>query len=172
VQGDSTVYIGTQNPKLTSTFGTTVSTLNGRLSLNALFSYEGGYTTFNALGLRELATAATAPDATLEQQAIYQYSLKYQTYSSVGQTSPYLFQTISTLQLNSMSVNYTLPVSIARRFRGQALSVSLQGSNLWMHSNYRGKDPNVNAFTSGEGVADFGQIPQPRIWSLRVTLTN
>lgn len=172
VQGDSTVYVGTQNPKFTSTFGTTISTLNGRLSVNALFNYQSGYTTFNALGLRELATAAIAPDATLEQQAIYQYSQKYKTYTGNGQTSPYLFQTINTLQLNSMSVNYTLPVSIAHRLHGQALSVSLQGSNLWMHSNYLGKDPNVNTFTSGEGVADFGQVPLPRVWSLRVNLTN
>jgi hypothetical protein len=65
-----------------------------------------------------------------------------------------------------------LPPSFARAFRGQAMTVSVQGSNLWLHTNYQGKDPNVNATLRGEGVTDVGQVPLPRTWVLRVTLTN
>jgi hypothetical protein len=173
VRGDSTVYIGTQNPRYESTFGTTVAVLNGRLSATALFHYSNGLTLFNSLALQGLATAANAPDATLQQKAIYAYSQKFSSYNGpAGQVSPYLYQTVNTLQWNSASITYTVPDAIAHRLRAHALSLALQGSNLWMHTNYRGKDPNVNVYTSGEGVADFGQLPQPRVWALRVNLTN
>ena len=55
------------------------------------------------------------------------------------------------------------------------MSMALQGSNLALHSNYRGKDPNVNAFSTVSGVdetADLGQIPEPRTWWLKLTLGN
>jgi hypothetical protein len=104
------------------------------------------------------------------QQAILAASMVTSTNPTLG--SQYLYQTVNTLRWNSASLRYALPTSFARALRGQALSVSLQGSNLWLHTNYRGKDPNVNANLSGEGVSDFGQIPQPRTWVLRVNLTN
>jgi hypothetical protein len=50
------------------------------------------------------------------------------------------------------------------------MGVALQGSNLGFHTNYRGKDPDVNAYSGGNLSADAGQIPQPRTWTLRVTL--
>ena len=55
-------------------------------------------------------------------------------------------------------------------------SLALQGSNLGLHTNYRGKDPViVNAFstvTNGDETADTGQIPVPRTWWLKLTLGN
>ena len=52
------------------------------------------------------------------------------------------------------------------------MSLALQGSNLGLHTNYHGKDPDVNAYSNGNQTADTGQLPQPRVWSLRVTLGN
>jgi hypothetical protein len=79
-------------------------------------------------------------------------------------------QTVNMLRWTTLSVSYVLSPAIARFFRVSSMSVALQGSNLGLHTNYRGKDPNVNAFATGNSVADLGQLPQPRTWNLRVTL--
>ena len=51
------------------------------------------------------------------------------------------------------------------------MSFAVQGTNLGLFTNYRGKDPNVNAYGSGNGLADTGQLPQPRSWQVRVSAT-
>jgi hypothetical protein len=85
-----------------------------------------------------------------------------------------LYQTVDLWRWNSASISYLFPTSLARRVGSQSIRLSVQGSNLWLHSNYRGKDPNVNAKISGsgsEGLADVGQLPRPRtvVVSLRIS---
>jgi hypothetical protein len=79
-------------------------------------------------------------------------------------------QTVNMLRWTTLSINYVIAPKIARMFRVSSMSVALQGSNLGLHTNYHGKDPDVNAFATGNQIADTGQLPQPRTWSLRVTL--
>jgi hypothetical protein len=171
---DSASYLGTQSAPTTTSFGTRLGLLGGRLSFNAQFNLQSGGTQYNDLGLIALRSAANAPDATLEQQAIYlaeMYASRFGLSSDVSET-PYLYQTVNVFRWQSASVSYMLPPSIAHLLRGQALTLALQGSNLWLHTNYRGKDPSVNGLLRGEGIADFGQVPTPRTWTLRFTLTN
>jgi hypothetical protein len=55
------------------------------------------------------------------------------------------------------------------------MTLALQGSNLGLHTNYRGMDPNVNAFSTvnaGDETADLGQIPEPRTWWLKLSVGN
>ena len=55
------------------------------------------------------------------------------------------------------------------------MTMALQGSNLGLHSNYRGIDPSVNAFSTvsaGDQTADKGEIPQPRTWWLKISMGN
>jgi hypothetical protein len=173
VFNDSALYFGTQDAPLTASFSSRVGLWNGRLSLDAMFTYESGATQYNAIGLAVLQSAANAPGATLEQQAIFmatQFATNFN--NGTRDPTPYLYQQVNMLRWQSASLRYMLPASFARVLRGQTLSVSVQGDNLWLHTNYRGKDPNVNAILSGEGVSDLGQIPQPRRWVLRVNLTN
>jgi hypothetical protein len=89
-----------------------------------------------------------------------------------GSTQFPLAQTVSAWRFQSLSVNYVVPRSWAQRVHGGQLSVALQGSNLGLWTNYRGKDPNVNGLFAGNAIADLGQSPQPRTWSLRFTLGN
>ncbi len=65
-----------------------------------------------------------------------------------------------------------MPTSAASLFRSRAMRLALQGRNLGLKSNYSGKDPNVNSFATGNATNDSGVLPQPRVWSLRVTLEN
>ena len=81
-------------------------------------------------------------------------------------------QKVSTARWNTLSVSYYVPPNMLRALRVSSLSLTLQGQNLALWSNYRGKDPNVNSYSTGNLTADTGQLPQPRVWSLRVSIGN
>jgi hypothetical protein len=99
-----------------------------------------------------------------------------ESFGSLTQSSAIgLVQKVNTFRFNDLSINYDLPHTMAAWFRVPRMTVALQGSNLALHTNYRGKDPGVNAFatvSSGDETVDTGQLPQPRIWWLKVSLSN
>ena len=80
-------------------------------------------------------------------------------------------QTVNTLRFNSLAVRYAVPAVVARRLGAQTLSIAVQGGNLGLWTNYRGLDPNVNGFGTGNNVTDTGVLPQPRTWQLQVRAT-
>ena len=177
VYGDSTVYIGQPNPKGQLNLTSDVALLNGRLSVHATVAYQGGATQNNVGACRGvLALLPNAPGTTLATQAAIVAS---GCVSGSGVTDPRsavgFVQTVSTLRFNDLSINYTVPTAVASWFRVPRMTVALQGSNLALHTNYRGFDPNVNAFSTvsaGDETIDAGQMPQPRTWWLRLTLGN
>jgi TonB-dependent SusC/RagA subfamily outer membrane receptor len=170
LRGDSLLYLGSQSPSLTSTFHTQVGLFNRRLILSADAAYTGGVLQENQLALTALQSTASLPGATLTQQAIAMFAASGGTLIAPGNIEEY--QSVNTFRLSDVSIGYTLPDAVARRFHGRSLSAAIQGSNLLLKTNYRGKDPNVNSLMSGEGISDSGQIPQPRTWSFKLTLTN
>jgi hypothetical protein len=111
-------------------------------------------------------SAANDTNATLGQQAAYVAAVTY------GMTKIGWTQTVRAWRFQSFSMNYEVPTSIAQWFRSKRMTVALQGSNLGLWTNYRGKDPNVNAFPNGNLVADGGQLAPERQWSLLFTLGN
>jgi TonB-dependent SusC/RagA subfamily outer membrane receptor len=165
--GDTAVYLGRANPAVTAAFNTDLTMLHGRLGVHANFAYQGGGAQKNSASDRRgtFLSTANAPDATPGQQAGYVAAV-------AGVTPIGLIQTVNWWRFQSLSVNYVVPAAIARRFRAQHMTVALQGSNLGLWTNYRGKDPDVNATPYGNGVIDGGQLPQPRTWSIQLTLGN
>ena len=84
-------------------------------------------------------------------------------------------QTVNTFRFQDLSISYDVPKTISTRFRVPRMTVALQGSNLGLHTNYRGADPDVNAFSivnGGDQTADTGQLPEPRTWWLKLSLGN
>jgi hypothetical protein len=165
--GDTAVFLGRQDPGNTAALNTDLTLFNGRLGIHANFSHTGQYSQINA-GSNSLSTflsAANDPNASLAQQAYY--------VAAVTNLTPIgLAQTVSSWEFNSFSVNYAVPIGVARYFRAHTMTLAVQGSNLGLWTNYRGKDPNVNAYPNGNSLADGGQLPRPRTWSLQVTLGN
>jgi hypothetical protein len=180
--GDSSVYVGQQDPKYLMTVNSGV-TLVGRLRIDASFAYRNGINQFNAGlgshdGVRGFDLTPNAPGTTLATQAAVEaLSGNYFVSGNGGVESTQigLMQTVNELRWQSVSVSYVLPMRVAKVLRVPHTSVAVQGSNLWLHSNYRGKDPSVNAFSSGakgDQVQDSGQLPQPRTWWLKFSLGN
>jgi hypothetical protein len=87
------------------------------------------------------------------------------------ETSYGLLQTVNTLRLNSVSLAFNASPRLAQRLGTKALSIALQGTNVGLWTNYAGKDPHVNAFVTGNSVADTGVLPIPRKWQLTVRAT-
>ncbi|HEX6535943.1 MAG TPA: SusC/RagA family TonB-linked outer membrane protein [Gemmatimonadaceae bacterium] len=163
ILGDSLAYLGQPLPKYHASFATTVGLFDSRVTVNATFDYQDGMTQFNQGARDAFLHAANDPNASLAEQAAV---------AALDKTSYGLIQTVNTLRFNALSVSVAMPPGVAHAFRASSMSVALQGSNLGLHTNYHGIDPNVNAFASGETVLDAGQLPQPRTWSLSVRLGN
>jgi TonB-dependent SusC/RagA subfamily outer membrane receptor len=169
--GDSSVYVGQSDPKYQAAFTTDVN-LGSQIGLHAGFAMQHGMTQINSVALNSgaLALLPNAPGATLATQA------------SVGAaqaaqgTKLALTQTVNTFRFNDLSITYNLPTAITGRMRVPWARLALQGSNLGLHTNYRGKDPNVNAFatsgSTGDWTEDGGQVPLPRLWRLSLSLGN
>lgn len=173
--GDSAVYVGRQMPNFDFPISTTITTLGGRLSFNATFEYQDGLTQ-DALGSQAwLTNLYLNPTSSLATQAAALAASCYVANSVVqtGACTDYgMIQTVNTLRFTSASIGYTVPKSVSLRFGVPSMTVALQGSNLGLWTNYRGKDPNVNGVTVGEATQDTGQLPQPRTVSLSVRLGN
>ena len=160
--GDSATFLGQPQPKYNASLSTTIGLFHGRLTLNAGFTYQDGASQFNQGASQALLQAANDPNASPGTQAAV----------AVANLTPYgLIQTVNTLRFNSFSVGVAMPSRFAAAFRARTMSLALLGSNLALHTNYRGLDPNVNAFV-GDGNLDNGVLPQPRTFSLSIRLSN
>ncbi len=159
--GDTAVYLGQQLPNYEANLHTTLSLLRGQVTVGASFAYQDGMTQTNetALDNQLFLRGSSDPDAPFSEQAAA---------AVMDQTSYGLLQTVNTLRFNSLSVAYNAPPSIARRLGARSLSIAVQGTNLGLFTNYKGKDPNVNAFATGNSVQDTGVLPTPRMWQLSV----
>jgi TonB-linked SusC/RagA family outer membrane protein len=159
--GDTNVYMGQTLPNYMATLATTASFFRGALAVTAGLTYEDGLAQHNDAAARLLpfSSALNDENASFAEQAA----------AARMEDTPFgLIQTVSTLRFNELAVTYNARSGLAQRFGARALSLSLQGRNLGLRTNYAGLDPNVNGRVSGNDVLDTGLIPQPRTWQLRV----
>jgi TonB-linked SusC/RagA family outer membrane protein len=161
--GDSLVYIGPSEPDYTAAMSTTLSLFRGTVNVIADFGFNGGLAQTGVFSQMLAVTRGMNDPATpLSEQAAVISAL-------AGDGSFLNTQTVSMLRFNSLAVQYNVPGGLARRLGARALSVSLQGTNLGLISNYRGKDPGVNGAVTGNFVRDNGVLPLPRTWQVRVS---
>ncbi len=158
--GDTAVYMGSSEPKYQASASSTVSLFRGAISVTADLTYQHAFTQLNiAQGPSFLLPSFADPSAAQSAQAA----------AAVRQQTPYgLFETVSVLRLNALSLAYNAPRWLADRMGARAVSLQLQGTNLGLWTSYRGKDPNVNAFATGNSVYDSAVLPLPRTWLLSI----
>jgi hypothetical protein len=165
--GDSLAYIGASLPNYELTLNTTLSFFNNRLSVSTSIDYQNGLTQTNgSTGRSANDLLFNDPSITLSREAAIAAQF------AIPNTLIGMAQTVNTLRWTSLSVNYLVPPNVSHLFRVPSLSLALQGSNLGLHTNYRGKDPNVNAFSGGNTTQDAGQLPLPRLWRVSVRIGN
>lgn len=169
---DSAIYLGAGFPKWQLPFGTTLSFLGGTASLSTRFEYKQGLTQFNSGNQALLERLYADPNATLAQQAVALAAMFHDQDNNIYGSPVGLVQTINSLRFSSVSINYNIPRSLSARLRIPSATVSFQGSNIGLWTNYRGKDPDVNSVRIGEDVRDDGEAPRPRAWTVRILLRN
>jgi TonB-dependent SusC/RagA subfamily outer membrane receptor len=164
--GDSLVFMGASEPNYEANLFTNLSLLRGAVTVSAGFAYQDGLTQINRTiggpGQSIFSPGVSDPSSSLGAQAAV---------AVMNRTSYGLMQTVSSLRVNSVSVAYNASPSLARLLGTKALSIALQGTNVGLWTNYAGKDPNVNAFATGNSVADTGVLPMPRSWLVAVHAT-
>jgi hypothetical protein len=167
--GDSLVYVGQSDPKHQMNVFTDLSLFSNRLSVHATVAYQQGMTQFNraAISSGALEMLGNAPGVSLGTEAAIQAADPLNFHSGIGAV-----QVVNLLRFQDLSISYVAPTSWASWFHVSRLQVTLTGSNLGLHTNYRGLDPNVNAISTGNGTEDLGQLPLPRQWQLGISLGN
>jgi TonB-dependent SusC/RagA subfamily outer membrane receptor len=162
---DSLVYVGRGAPSKILGWQNSVALWDGRLTVGGNFTYENNATQTN--GLMQSQCARGACIGAVDTSA----SLQQQILAAASSVSawPYL-ETVSVFRFNEMSVSLALPTATARALHAQNASVALQGRNLKVWSHYRGVDPDVNSNPTGDQITDAGALPQPRTWSIHVSL--
>lgn len=168
--GDSSAYLGPQIPPTTVGINSAIRLFNGRLSVHTSFEYDDGMTLLNyastmsslsGMSLME-GKASNYGYSTLAQQAAF-VALPY-TYAGAVQSG------IHMLRWSALAVNYIVPRDVSERVHIPSATLTLEGENLAMHSNYSGIDPSMTTFPTGNTAVDMGQVAMPRTWSLRVRL--
>lgn len=152
VRSDSLIYIGWSQPKYRAGYGASL-TLRNSVTLDMRMAYQSQYVQsygrYGRLGMEDV-------NASLEEQSLASVT------ELRGGRRP-----ISDLRFTSASLTYQVPLDVTRRLRARTLSVSLQGSNLGLWTNYRGRDPGVNSSAFSEGLQDNGAVmPSPRQYTL------
>jgi outer membrane receptor protein involved in Fe transport len=162
--GDSMVYMGAGSPDYEMSLRSNMGFWNNQLQVSASFSYQSGLTQFNQPLLQR---AYNSPTFNVEGTPLAEQAA----YAALGAgTFAGFFQTISVFRFNDLTFSYRLPFRVVHALRAQTATISLMGSNLAMHSDYDGRDPNVNSYSVGNLTLDGGVLPQPRRWTLRFNL--
>ena len=173
VVGDSAVFIGAQQPSYELTLSTTLAFFNDRLTFNTSVDYQHGLTqTMQSAHdiFYNKDQQLYRPGLTPAEQAAISAGLTDQ-FTEEPQSGIGFLQTVNILRWNTFSVTYLVPPRLTHLVHVPSLSLALQGSNLGLHTSYRGADPSVNSFASGNLTQDTGGLlPPPRVWNLRVTI--
>lgn len=173
ILGDTAIYMGQQAPNFELPFRTSLSLWNGQVSINAGFQYKDGLTQVGTVAQLRSMTSEFNPDFSQAARAAALVACPQGGIEGLDGCSNYgLTQTVNSLRFNSLSVGYNIPRSISSRLRIPSVAVAVQGSNLGLWTNYRGKDPDVNAISLGDQTTDGGQLSTPRLWRLKINIRN
>jgi ferric enterobactin receptor len=84
---------------------------------------------------------------------------QYTTYYQDGRVYPSVFmeKSINWLRLRQISLGYNLPSKLVQRLGFESANVFVNGTDLFILTNYSGADPSVNGNTaSTQGIGGFG----------------
>ncbi len=156
ILSDSAFYSGWSQPRFKAGYGLSMTVR--RFTLDSRFAYQSKYVQrYTRISGSQRGEDMNTP---LDEQAI----------ARGGFGGGY--NLISDLRWNSASISYHVPGSILSRIRARSLTVSLQGSNLGLWTDYVGRDPGVNSGSlTLESTSDDGLVvPRPRLFVLNFNL--
>lgn len=156
ILSDSVVYLGWSQPRYRASYGISLTLLK-QLTFDTRASQQSRYMQNYSQGYGPGAEDVNAPLATQAGSVV----------RGINRQSP-----ISDFKWNSASVTYHLSGNALKMLRGRSASISLQGSNLGVWSNYVGRDPSINSgILDGEISIDNGLTPpRPRLYVIDIKI--
>jgi TonB-linked SusC/RagA family outer membrane protein len=147
VIGPDPVYVGQPTPTYTGSLSSTLTLLNGHLTLYGQLAASGGNKQVNYTEVYQCRQAfgtcaakyERGPDGQPTREAILKAD-------PAANFQPYMFiYDDSFVKLRSLSAQYALPASWASRLGASGASVSVTGTNLGTWTDYPGTDPEINS---------------------------
>jgi hypothetical protein len=165
ISSDS-VFLGSPIP--TREIGLSSSLTRRRVRLDVLLDYRGGFRQFNLTEIfrceLEVCETLYSPSASASDQA--RAVALAQTYSGYVEDADFL-------RLRELAVTWTIMPGWTWRHGFQRLTVTIAGRNLLTSTRFSGLDPEVNATgQSSFGSSEFGTLPLPRTFLLRLDMTR
>jgi TonB-linked SusC/RagA family outer membrane protein len=167
--GSKPVYMGTGYPTAGLTAGTSVS-LFRQMHVSVTFDHRGGVTLLDnpQVGecLQGYCLAAVNRNTSFADQARVA-ALKLATGGASG-----FYANGAFTRLRELALTYDFPNRVVRPLRIRTASITLSGRNIALWTNYKGGDPEVNAFLNpGQApYQDYGGIPPAQYWLARINL--
>ncbi|WP_082943997.1 SusC/RagA family TonB-linked outer membrane protein [Alistipes provencensis] len=188
---DDITEIGNTNPKFSGGFGLTM-TYKG-IDLTAFFNFMYGFDVYNInkmylnsmwrhnyynlsseMNGRFTYMDQAGNDLRTNPTALAERNKNAKTYSPLSVTSGVpmsdLIEDGSFLRLNTLTLGYTLPQRITRKFGVEGLRVYVSGYNLWTWTGYSGFDPEVNIQKGLTPGMDYNVYPRSRTFTAGIEL--
>jgi hypothetical protein len=96
---------------------------------------------------------------------------------AVVMPTDWAIENASFLRLQSLTIGYTLPKTITKKFGVERLRFYVTGSNLFVITNYSGYDPEVSSYARNSSYSgltpgiDYSSYPKSRAFTFGVNLT-
>ncbi|HEX2167052.1 MAG TPA: SusC/RagA family TonB-linked outer membrane protein [Longimicrobiales bacterium] len=154
-------YIGPSAPTHEVSFSNTF-TLFRDFRVFMLLDYKGGHYLFNYKEYNRCAVQVNCERLNDPAQADAVDRPIWLATNAQG----YWIEPADFTKLRDLSLTYTLPSTLAQRFRASSASITLAGHNLALWSDYSGIDPEVNGYGNRAfGRADVYPVPMLRRFS-------
>jgi TonB-linked SusC/RagA family outer membrane protein len=173
-------FLGSPNPAFTYGFNVNASYkgfdlglyfygVQGREAINYTKWFTDFYPSFAGGKSKRALYESWLPTRTNTTVPIAEANGGTSAFSTTGQINSYYVENASYLRLKNLTLGYTLPKALLRRFSIERLRVYIQGTNLFTKTKYSGLDPEVIGNDQGSGV-DIGAYPTVRTYLIGLNL--
>jgi len=176
INDDDLQVIGDPNPAFTGGFQNEVIYKN--FTLSALLTYSFGNDVFNEVK-RNLDASPYDQNFSTDQLRRWRNQGDITDIPRLVKTDPMLNYAVSSrfvedgsfIRLQTLALNYRLPVSFLKKIKVNNASIGLTAINLFSFGAYTGYDPEVSSATNALSVGvDRGSFPRARSYNLSLNI--
>jgi hypothetical protein len=147
--------------------------LGHHLRISTTLDYRAGHVLYNQSAWYRCQLSTVCHDRNDPQTPLQRQAVAVAPYHAVPLQ---YFEDADYLKLRELQISFAMPPNFAGVMGAHDATVSLAARNLFTWTRYSGGDPEAGSYGSMTPgplltVADFGTVPVPRSWSLRVRVS-
>jgi hypothetical protein len=167
--GTAMAYKAPTNPTQQLTSGTTIRLFRGKVTLNTMFDYRGGYVHATYEEINRCVFVVNSCLETMDKStplAGQVRSVAMRVYNSWWG----FFEDGSFTRWRELGITMEAPNKFARVAGAKSATLTLTGRNLHIWTKYTGVDPEINSNTGTDFNSSNPTAPQTRYWLARIQL--